>query len=59
MENPAECGMCIQSPKNRLLHLLCDLCASGQGTNGMDIDPPGEEIRCHELGCLFCLRGEH
>lgn len=49
--------MCIRSPKNRLFHLLCDPGASGQGTNGMDIDPLREEIGCHKLACLFCLRG--
>lgn len=43
--------------REQTVDLLCDLHAFGQRTNGMDIDPPREEIRCHELGCLFCLRG--
>lgn len=48
--------MCIMSPEKRL-DLLFDLHAFGQGTKSMDIDTPREEIRCHELGCLFCLKG--
>lgn len=45
--------------RKQTVDLLCDLHVFGQGTNGMNIDPPREEIGCHELGCLFCLRGEH
>lgn len=43
--------------REQTVDLLCDLHAFGQGTNGKDTDPPREEIRCHELGCFFCLRG--
>lgn len=55
-ENLAEGSMCIMSLENRL-DLLFDLHAFSQGTKTMDIDTPREEIGCHELGCLFCLKG--